>query len=346
MESKMNSSQLKYHMRYRDICVTHGGRLLSETYVNARTKVWVECGVGHNWEVLPSDLNRGRWCSVCSHKRNGDKSRKTIEELQSVANERGGRLISTEYINCWTKVEWECEANHHWIATWNSIKAGSWCFVCAHNKLGESQKVPISEVQALAEERGGKLLSEVYIDRITKMEFVCNLNHRWFTTYATIQSGSWCPVCRKSRGERTISELLTKWSVKYQEQYTIDILPRKRFDIQLEYRAINHLVEFDGRQHFERVPFFDKCKSLEDRQASDILKTRTALTLGYKLIRIDHTKEDEIEQHLINGVYGPNQLYLSTPSMYDWLTKGIQPVERKTKMTIIEPKLTLKIIDG
>jgi hypothetical protein len=54
-----------------------------------------------------------------------------LEKLQVLAAGRGGRLISDEYVNSKTPLEWECGEGHRWQAVPDTIdNAGSWCPHC------------------------------------------------------------------------------------------------------------------------------------------------------------------------------------------------------------------------
>ena len=56
-------------------------------------------------------------------------------ELSLIAEARGGKLISTEYINIDTKLEWECSEGHRWWQKPDHIKnTGTWCAKCAFAK--------------------------------------------------------------------------------------------------------------------------------------------------------------------------------------------------------------------
>lgn len=48
------------------ICKNHNGELISD-YIDAQTHVLVKCNE-HNyvWDMLPSNLKKGRWCPICS----------------------------------------------------------------------------------------------------------------------------------------------------------------------------------------------------------------------------------------------------------------------------------------
>lgn len=38
-----------------------GGKCLSDTYVNSKTKLLWECAEGHRWTAIPSSVKGGRW---------------------------------------------------------------------------------------------------------------------------------------------------------------------------------------------------------------------------------------------------------------------------------------------
>ena len=65
--------------------------------------------------------------------------RNYLMELQNLAIERGGKLLSKKYINARTNMEWQCSEGHVWKATSDSVKGnknkkGSWCETCYHNR--------------------------------------------------------------------------------------------------------------------------------------------------------------------------------------------------------------------
>ena len=164
-----------------------GGKCLSDKYVNSSTKLRWECGECHAWEATPDSIKRGRWCPECS----GSKQL-TIENMQEIATERGGNCLSDKYDNPSTKLKWECCERHVWEATPDSIKQGSWCPEC----LG-SKSLTIEGMQELAAERGGKCLSDKYINSSTKLTWECEERHIWEATPSDIKRERWCPDCAR-----------------------------------------------------------------------------------------------------------------------------------------------------
>lgn len=111
----------------RRLAKVHGGRCLSRTYKNATTKLEWECANGHRWSAVPGSIVAGRWCRACSY----NSLKLGIDLMRTIAAERGGRCIATEYVNSSTRLEWECHIGHRWFATPNTIRRGHWCQQCA-----------------------------------------------------------------------------------------------------------------------------------------------------------------------------------------------------------------------
>lgn len=57
-------------------------------------------------------------------------------------------------------------------------------------------KYSIEDMQKVAALRGGKCLSDDYVNNSTKLEFECSEGHRWWTRPGGIQQGRWCPQCK------------------------------------------------------------------------------------------------------------------------------------------------------
>jgi hypothetical protein len=117
----------------------------------------------------------------------------SIEDCREKALEKGGRCLSTEYVNNHTYMEWECDRGHKWSATWASVgkkKKGTWCKKCS----GKA-KLTLEECQESAKKKGGRCLSTVYKNLREPMEWECKNGHRWPTAFGVIKSGSWCEVC-------------------------------------------------------------------------------------------------------------------------------------------------------
>lgn len=166
------------------------GRCLSDTYINAHTKLVWECSEGHQWLTTPNKIQQGRWCPVCGIAKRGDAKRLSIEDMHELARKRGGKCISKTYVNSRTKLVWECKKEHRWEATPNNIQRGKWCPYCGGNIT-----LTIEEMRQLAKDKGGKCLSNRYVNNETKLSWECAKGHRWEAIPNSIKRGSWCRKC-------------------------------------------------------------------------------------------------------------------------------------------------------
>ncbi len=102
--------------------------LISTTYKNNHTHMEWECENKHKWLAIWHNIkDKNQGCPVC----NG-KAKPEVKELQTHAISKGGKLISSTYINNRTLMEWQCSKGHVWKAAWAQIKSrGDWCPACA-----------------------------------------------------------------------------------------------------------------------------------------------------------------------------------------------------------------------
>ena len=65
----------------------------------------------------------------------------------------------------------------------------------------------LERLRTLAEERGGKCLSDRYLNAKSELEWECAKGHRWRTLAKTVRSGTWCPTCKRRRFRFTIKDM-------------------------------------------------------------------------------------------------------------------------------------------
>jgi queuine/archaeosine tRNA-ribosyltransferase len=167
------------------IAQERGGRCLSKNYADSHTKLMWQCREGHQWEIEPINIKRGSWCPVC-----GGKQKRTIEEMEEMAKERGGRCLSKEYTGIFGRLTWQCKEGHQWKALANRVKQGTWCPTCAGTRKGT-----LEEMQKIAKERGGNCLSKEYLNSYSKLTWQCSEGHKWEAVPNSIKKGHWCRVC-------------------------------------------------------------------------------------------------------------------------------------------------------
>jgi hypothetical protein len=181
--------QTRLYDELKKIAKERQGRLISEKYIDNKSDLEWQCKRKHIWKADASAIKSGRWCRECSF----IDSRLSIEEFEALAKEKGGKLLSKEYVNSETKLTIQCAKGHIWSAWPQGLKAGYWCRKC----FGEGNRLKIEEIQKIAEERGGKLLSKEYINSSVPLTFQCSKGHIWSTNVNHVKKGTWCKICRR-----------------------------------------------------------------------------------------------------------------------------------------------------
>jgi hypothetical protein len=69
------------------------------------------------------------------------------------------------------------------------------------------RKLTLEEIQADAARRGGRCVSESYVDSLTLMEWQCAQGHRWRAVAHSIRQGHWCKKCADQKLRHSVHAL-------------------------------------------------------------------------------------------------------------------------------------------
>lgn len=176
----------------QNIAKARGGECLSTEFKTNKTSIKWKCSQGHTWEARADNVkNQGHWCPSCNR-----SAKLTIEEMQRMAEKRGGKCLSKFYTNSISKLKWECQKGHIWEAKPAHIRnSNSWCPTCALENLGGARRFTLPYIQKIAASKGGQCLSEIYVNSTTTMDWQCEYGHVWKAKASSILSGYWCHVC-------------------------------------------------------------------------------------------------------------------------------------------------------
>ena len=124
----------------------------------------------------------------------------TIEFVRGSFEKEGYKLLTKKYINCEHRLEYICPKDHTSSITWNSWQQGQRCNVCAGRKpLTEKPKQRNFEIEFIKREfakEGYTLLTKVYIDSKTHLDYICPAGNQNFTIWNNWQRGKRC-ACDK-----------------------------------------------------------------------------------------------------------------------------------------------------
>jgi len=106
----------------------HGGSILSGEIINQNSRLKVKCKKDHIWPVSVKHIvYSGSWCRTCR------KTKITIDDLVSKAEQRGGTCLETKYLGHQTHHRFKCNEGHFFKLTYNKLQQNRWCDKCTSN---------------------------------------------------------------------------------------------------------------------------------------------------------------------------------------------------------------------
>ena len=286
---------------FQRLAEARGGRCLSTEYINNNTHLEWECSEGHRWKATPKKIKTGQWCPHCS-----GHIKLTIEDVQRLAEARGGRCLSTEYVNNNTHLEWECSEGHKWKAAPSKVKNDkTWCPKCSGN-----EKLFIEDMYRLAKDRNGQCLSKEYINNSSQLEWKCKEGHIWKASgYSVKNLGSWCPYCSNKgniREEicRYIFEKIFSVSFKrYKPSWLLNDRGN-RMELDGFNEKIKVAFEHHGEQHYKLGFFINSQGELNQRKKDDKKKRQLCKSQGVTLFEIPFDQNlDELPKFIKNKIF-------------------------------------------
>ena len=109
----------------RQSFANEGYTLISKVYINNNTKLDFVCPQGHNHSISLAHWKENYRCIYCS-----DRIKHTFEEVKKNFESEGYTLLSTEYVNSKTKLNFICDLGHNHSIIWDSWASGARCYTC------------------------------------------------------------------------------------------------------------------------------------------------------------------------------------------------------------------------
>lgn len=265
--------------------INHPTLKVLSKYINGRTKVNLKCNVcGNEFSVTPGSLYMGHGCASCA----GTSSKSSelfVEEMSYVHPEI---YVLDEYKNSKTKIKLRCSVcNGEWEATPNSLLMGRGCPYCA----GLARKTHERFVSEMKSKHPDIVIIGAYKNNKTTVEYRCSKCGETFQGKPNSMLNAWrgCPRCAVSVGEKSIRSWLNENNIRYIQEYTFDDCRDKRvlpFDFYLPDK--NTIIEYDGKQHYEKNAYFGGEDALKTLQKHDKIKNDYCFSNNIRLIRIPY----------------------------------------------------------
>ena len=230
------------------------------------------------------------------------------DEIENLFNDRGYSLISTEYINAKTPLEYECPKHGLKKIRYGNLKAGFGCPDCGNERIGNKKRKSFDDVKKIFEDHDMILLEQEYKNAHTPLMYICKHHPEVGIQYMALTNArvQRCPYCHKSKGELAISQFLIDNKIEFTPQKKFDDLSvgsKGKLSYDFYIHNTNILIEYQGEQHEHPVDIFGGENAFKDQLRRDSIKRNYALDHGYELIEIWYYDYDEIENILYEKIF-------------------------------------------
>jgi len=177
------------------------------------------------------------------------RERLTIEYVKKSFEKEGYELLSKEYVNAQTKLDYICSKGHRHSIIWNSWQRKRRCPYCA-----KDAKLTIEFIIAEFSKRGCKLLTKKYIDNKQKLDYICPKGHKHSTTWRKWRLKKYVCDCENDHSRMPLDYIRKNF-----EKEGYNLLIRRYIDNKqkLEYICPNghkHSITWNDWQQGHRCP--------------------------------------------------------------------------------------------
>lgn len=230
-------------------------------YLHNKKPVIVVCKTHGPFSIIPNKhISSGRGCPKCGL----DNIQNYVSSLAATAakefttkaeNIHNGKYKyeNVKYQNNRIKISITCEEHGDFLQTPTDHLSGKGCPKCKFNAQSERLSYSTEEFIVLAQKTHKNAYDyskSVYNGSRIKVIIVCKKHGEFLQSPSHHLSGSGCPLCKESKGEKYIAYWLNERNIPYHREVRIkDFNPNKPFDFYLPTK--NMYIEYDGIQHFK-----------------------------------------------------------------------------------------------
>lgn len=230
-------------------------------------------------------------CPKCFKLLNKEKNKNNFIKRSNIKHNNKYDYSKVEYKTNKDLVEIVCKEHGVFLQRPDNHLSGSGCIYCNY-KVSSNDFINRSKII----HKGNYNYDNSKFTGTNNMITInCKL-HGDFTQRASSHlSGSGCPICRESRGEKIIRNYLIDKKIEFvKEKKFLDFNKYIEFDFYIP--IYNLCIEYDGIQHFEPIDFFGGQERFLTIQKTDIMKNKYCESKNIKILRISYL--DDITNNL------------------------------------------------
>jgi DNA-directed RNA polymerase subunit RPC12/RpoP len=167
-----------------------GYTLLSEEYKRAHVKLNFICDNNHKHSISWASWQQGHRCKLCAIKLFINNRKNSLIDVIKSFESDGYNLLSDEYNNAYTKLDYECSNGHRHNITYTNWITGNRCPTCS----GRAKPTIEYVIESFSNE-GYELLSKEYKNAHVKLKYICSKGHGHSITWMDWRRNHRCPTC-------------------------------------------------------------------------------------------------------------------------------------------------------
>lgn len=279
---------------------------------NRNTQVSYNCEFcGKPFSVIRSKYDKainGDIHLYCSSQCAKDVQKPKWEDIVELFEKRGYVLLSREYINAKTKLEYVCPKHEErglQSITYSNLKNGFGCRFCGFEKMANSKRLPFEKVKEVFARHDMILLEQEYKNSDTPLQYICKRHPEFGIQYMALSNAykQHCPHCNVIKGEDKIAHYLLEHRIEFIPQKSYDDLQglgggKLSYDFYLP--NFNLLIEYQGEQHEHPISIFGGEEQFKYQKEHDKRKREYAESHNIELFEIWYYDFSNIELILNN----------------------------------------------
>lgn len=290
-------------------------------FTKTKNKIIITCPIHGDFEQIAGDhIYKKCGCQKC-------KSEKTIAThsynkdkwLEMCYNKFGNKFdySQVDYVNYTTPVKIICPIHgEFYIIPKFHVESETGCAKCGREKANLSESWTLQQfIEKAKEVHGNKYdYSQVkYTNSSQKVTIICPKHGPFYQiprNHIHLKQG--CPCCKHSKGEDQIFNYLTLHNIKFKSQVALKC-PTKinksgivLLDFLVKYNGKPCVIEYNGIQHYEYVPYFHRggLIDLEKQQNRDKWLFNLCKHNNVLFCEIKYTENvEEVLTNLFNNEY-------------------------------------------
>jgi len=213
-------------------------KLLAKEYKGSHIPMKYKCSCGNISTIAFSMFKLGQRCKKCGNKRSGGERKFSYTYVKNYFKDNDCELLSKEYKNCGTKMEYICSCGNISRICFSDFKSGHRCVICGHKKKADKKRFTYEYVKEYFKDNDCELLSKEYINANVNLKYKCSCGNIGKISFRNFKTGQRCYEC----GIKKLSNK-KRLSYEYVKEYFKDkgckLLSKeyKRADINLRYRC-------------------------------------------------------------------------------------------------------------